>query len=243
MSNTFHILNGDALKMQWPPQVHGDVLVLRECFIDGPVSGETKEELYRTRAKFLSENYDSSTEDYYTKCVTEFEDIQSIPKDSTICLWFEDDLFCQVNLWFALDLLKRKEARFFLVRPKVHTPQGFGGLDGRQLIELYENRIPIDEFELFSSFWALYQRSAIDGLLELAVKLQPQYSFLLPAVQALADSLSTDGQPGRPLLALIEIKKDLNTEEFGPIFKEFSQREPIYGFGDLQVRRLLQLLE
>ena len=32
---------------------------------------------------------------------------------------------------------------------------------------------------------------------------------------------------------------ELNTEQFGLIFKEFCNRESIYGFGDLQVKRLL----
>ena len=31
--------------------------------------------------------------------------------------------------------------------------------------------------------------------------------------------------------------------DFGIIFKEFCKREPIYGFGDLQVKRLLSELE
>jgi hypothetical protein len=32
---------------------------------------------------------------------------------------------------------------------------------------------------------------------------------------------------------------ELGTTDFGLIFKEFNKREAIYGFGDLQVKRLL----
>ena len=32
--------------------------------------------------------------------------------------------------------------------------------------------------------------------------------------------------------------KELDTKDFGTIFKEFNRRESIYGFGDVQVRRL-----
>jgi hypothetical protein len=32
--------------------------------------------------------------------------------------------------------------------------------------------------------------------------------------------------------------EDLETDEFGPVFKEFNKRESIYGFGDLQVKRI-----
>jgi len=43
---------------------------------------------------------------------------------------------------------------------------------------------------------------------------------------------------GRPSQSLIRIINELNTVEFEPIFREFSKREDIYGFGDLQVKRL-----
>jgi len=46
----------------------------------------------------------------------------------------------------------------------------------------------------------------------------------------------------RPVQSLKEIKEELKTDDFGIIFREFSKREAIYGFGDLQVKRLLDEL-
>ena len=34
--------------------------------------------------------------------------------------------------------------------------------------------------------------------------------------------------------------KELETEEFEPVFYEFCKRESIYGFGDLQVKKLIR---
>ena len=39
------------------------------------------------------------------KLVSEFEKIQNIEEGVDINLWFEDDLFCQVNFWFVISLL------------------------------------------------------------------------------------------------------------------------------------------
>ena len=36
---TFHILNGDALKSQFPERILGEIIVARECLVDGPVEG------------------------------------------------------------------------------------------------------------------------------------------------------------------------------------------------------------
>jgi len=36
--------------------------------------------------------------------------------------------------------------------------------------------------------------------------------------------------------------KELETQDFGPVFREFTKRESIYGYGDLQVKRLFDEL-
>ena len=40
------------------------------------------------------------------------------------------------------------------------------------------------------------------------------------------------------LKSLKQIISELKTHEFDPVFKEFCQREAIYGLGDLQVKRM-----
>ncbi len=70
--------------------------------MDGNVKGMEADELFASRAKFLSQNYGGTEQDYYEKVVPEFQKIKSINNDSDINLWFEDDLFCQVNFWFVV---------------------------------------------------------------------------------------------------------------------------------------------
>ena len=35
----YHILNGDSLKDQFPNKINGDIIITRECFVDGDVKG------------------------------------------------------------------------------------------------------------------------------------------------------------------------------------------------------------
>ncbi|MBN3565020.1 hypothetical protein, partial [Aliamphritea spongicola] len=44
--------------------------------------------------------------------------------------------------------------------------------------------------------------------------------------------------PGKPKATIIQIIKDLGVDDFPKVFREFRNRIPIYGYGDVQVKRL-----
>ncbi|GJM35445.1 MAG: hypothetical protein DHS20C18_44460 [Saprospiraceae bacterium] len=37
----YHILNGDSLKEQFPENIQGEIIIARECLVDGSVKGRT----------------------------------------------------------------------------------------------------------------------------------------------------------------------------------------------------------
>ncbi|MEZ5040210.1 MAG: hypothetical protein R2828_09965 [Saprospiraceae bacterium] len=241
---TYHLLNGDALKSQFPRSLSGEQIVARECLVDGDIKGDTLAAFFANRASFISQTYPGYQEnDYFEKTVLEFKKIQKIPKGAEVNLWFEDDLFCQVNCWFCIYLLKIYDIRatLFLVRPNGSLAYGFGGMSEDDLIEAYQNRtaIPVADFEPLSQLWRFYQQDQLTEMLVIGRALQARYPFLLPAMQAHMERMPREGSLGRPKEALIAIMEELQTSEFAPIFRAFSQRESIYGFGDLQVKRLL----
>ncbi len=246
MNNQYHILNGDSLKEQFPKQIPGVILVARECFVDGNVRSTTLEELFEVRAAFIAQFYgDYSVEDYYANSVSEFEKIRKIPDGSEINLWFEDDLFCQVNFWFTVHLILNnvKDCNVFLVRPAIHTQYGFGGLDASGLIAAYGQKTPITELDRIAGLWSSYQNDEVEELVNVANELEKEYPFIQHAVAAHVDRIPTENGPGRPVQTLIDIMNDLQTDSFEPVFKEFNKRESIYGFGDLQVKRLFDELK
>lgn len=245
-SNTYHILNGDALKDRFPATIEGHIIVARECLVDGDVSGQNLGEFFDHRAHLLSTEYKACTaEEYYQSTVAEFAKIMALPSAAEVHLWFEDDLFCQVNLWFVVYLLYQSEidCSVFLVRPETHNQYGFGGLTDTELIDALGNKTNISNIELWAALWISYQQKDVERLLNTAKQLD-DFPFVLAAVEAHLARIPTAETPGRPTQSLIKIMNELGAVGFGPVFQAFSKQESIYGFGDLQVKRLYdQILE
>ncbi|MBV1924265.1 MAG: DUF1835 domain-containing protein [Flavobacteriaceae bacterium] len=234
--NNIHVLNGDSLKEQFPSEIKGEIIVARECMVDGSVQGNTSDEIFKSRAKFINETFDDAEVDYYAKTVSEFEKIKSNASHSEINLWFEDDLFCQVNFWFVIHyILEHKiEAPLYLIRPITSHQYGFGGMNQLELQDAYKNKIRINDVIEIGELWKFFQKENISEMIQLSEKLQERYPFILPAVKALQESFEFE----RPKKSIKSIITELDTKEFGPVFREFCKREAIYGFGDVQVKRL-----
>jgi hypothetical protein len=241
MRKQYHILNGDSLKEQFPESIQGEIIVAKECLVDGSVKGKSLTDFFNTRAEFISSNYDGYNEqDYFEKTVPEFQKMQNIPDNADINLWFEDDLFCQVNFWFVINLLSKSHQNnhFFLIRPKSHSQYGFGGLNKSELISIYENKLELTELDRLAKLWEYYQINDTEKLNKASRQLNNSYPFIFTAVEAHIERIPTNGELGRPSQSLLQIMKELETDEFGPVFREFNKRESIYGFGDLQVKRI-----
>ena len=244
----YHILNGDALKAQLQGKINGQLIIARECLVDGPISSTDLEVFYAERAQFLSTAYgDVDPSAYYEKVVPEFSKLQQIEAGAEVNLWFEEDLFCQVNCWFVLHVLQHAgiDVKLSWVLPSADIRYGFGGMNEAALLAAYENRTALSNraFAQLSRLWPLYQQNEIDAMLAVVAPLSADFPFLSKAIEAHRERLPQENSLGRPKQALLKIMQDLGTREFGPIFRAFHQQESIYGFGDLQVKRLLDELE
>ncbi len=242
MSNQqVHILNGDALKSQLKDWLKGDIIVARECLVDGDDYGHDMDSFYQCRASFISAHYEGYNEkDYFIKTVPEIEKIRHLTADSEVNLWFEDDVFCQVNLWFCVNLLHQNGLKkLWLVRPKSHTQYGFGGLNDQQLAEALDQRIYLKHQNEIAGLWNHFEVKNFEEMTAIAKKLKLDYPFMSEDIVAWVESVPSKNNPGKPTQVILEIIKDLGTQEFSPIFKEFCKRAPVYGYGDLQVKRLL----
>lgn len=240
MAKKYHILNGDALKEQFPSSLEGEIIVARECMVDVPVNAGSLEELWATRSGFICNEYGGCTPlEYEQQSKGELEKVIHIPDGSMIYLWFEDDLFCQVNFWFVAFLLLENHSKYraFLVRPAVHTPYGFGGLTQDQLLEQFEHATELKSLDRLAALWRFYQKDDRTAMLDTASELS-HLSFILEAVKAHIDRSPHNGMPGRPILVLEEIISEFGSGNFGPVFREFCKRAPIYGYGDVQVKRM-----
>ena len=248
MSRTFHILNGDALLEFFPESIlSGEIIVARECLVDGPVTGKTLEEFWETRAGFIASEYEEDKESYFFDVVSEFNRISLIPPGSEVNLWFEEDLFCQVNLWFCISLLVNvaDQLKINIVKPPLKDGQpdwsGFGGLDRNELAGAYQGRqkLSMADIKLLANLWNAFKTNNRSELKNLASEKSDHFPFLQEVVQAQLDRSSEDNLSGRPEKALKNIMLQNDTKDFKTIFKVFSLQEGIYGFGDWQVENIL----
>ena len=246
---TYHILNGDALLERLPASIPGHRIVFRECLVDGTVQGETLEELYATRAEFLGSAYPGESEAaYHENVVPELNRIPALPGHSGAVLWFEDDLFCQVNLWFVAHMLCETGKAFhaYLVRPTASLQYGFGGMDEAAFWDAMQKPIILDAaaLKVLVDCWLAYQAGDLDALQKLASENADRFPFLPKAVQAEVDRHpDNDGAPGAPERILLEAMEEHGSDDFGPVYQHFWKHGAIYGFGDLQVKRLFDQLK
>ena len=99
----YHILNGDALAQKFPTEkLTGQIIVIREAFIEGPLSPEFSKEHWDKRAEFISTTYGAKRDDFIVQFLSQLQLLDSIKPEDEIYLWFEDDLFCQTNMWFTV---------------------------------------------------------------------------------------------------------------------------------------------
>ena len=243
----YHILNGDALRARFPNAIEGQQLIMRECLIEGNVEGENLNHFFKNRAAFIQSAYGIEEEvAHYQQVITEFDKMQEIPEGAKVYLWFEDDLFCQVNLWFVLYLLSTTHRiyHYYLVRPNADLRYGFGGMDTQALQQAYEHALALNEPHLgiWQHLWKYYQNQQYDQLNTAAKHLAENFPWLVAVVEAEIERESNSPKMGRPERTLQRLMAEHPQADFATLFNLFSQQEAIYGFGDLQVKKMLEQL-
>jgi hypothetical protein len=249
MTPTIHILNGDQLAHQLQGASYfQNQLVVREALVVGPVHGDELEEFWKIRTDFIASGYGIAAEVYAQKSIQEIERLQDIPEGSSICLWFEDDLFCQVNLWFILSLLADKPIlRVFRVfppdAPAENRWRGYADASPEELEQAYRTKVLFSnqDMGLGKSLWEAYRKHDWAALKNLSRQPYACFSNLEQVCQAQLDRFPSHQLLGRPEQIIQEILAS-GIIDFPSLFTEFSKRAGIYGFGDLQVKELFDYL-
>jgi hypothetical protein len=238
---TYHILNGDALDHQLPSQIVGERIIMRECLMEGPVQASSFDSFVSQRSDYVSKAFEDSR--YYEWVVPELRKIHNIKDGSEVFLWFEDDVYCQVNLWYVLhQLADYSNLSLYLVRPTSKCPYSFGCYHSDGLIQLFEQAVPVSHISELANLWNCYQHEDWTQLKSSAATLADTYPFITPAVTAQIERIPNQHSEGRPIETLKKIVAEIGSDSFKDIFIAFSEKEAIYGMGDLQVRNMLHEL-
>lgn len=223
---------------QLPSDIEGAKIVMREVLMDGPIGANSFDQFVEQRSQYLCEE---NPNEYFDKSVPELEKIRAIQSDSIVFLWFEDDLFCQVNLWYCLYQLQNPNIEKVLIRPE-RGFIGFAGYKPEELVMLLNDKIPLssNDVELFANLWEAYRDKEWTVMKDLISFIPDNLYFIKPAILAQLDRLP-EGK-GRPEKSLRVLAKKHGNENFTKIFKEFCELEAVYGMGDVQVKLLLNKL-
>ena len=240
-----HLHNGESSAGTLRQSViQGEHFAFRDALIDGPAPASLANDVWRTmRAQHLSDAYGVEVDQATRDLLRQEEMLASFPAHEEVVLWFEHDLFCQVNLiyllhWFArCDLGKTKLSLICIGEfPGKENFRGLGELDVEQLASLLESRheVTAAELRLATDTWEAYcsaNPTAIEDLLHQDTSALP---FLRAALQShLARFPSVSNGLGHIEQRTLELIQS-GVKEFGRLFPKFIDSEPVYGLGDFQ---------
>jgi len=223
----YHVLNGDSLAENF--NLEGEKVICRECLIEGDLRAKNLNELWKVRAEFVKKNY--GADDYFEKVKGEFDKLNNLKPNDEVNLWFGDEAFCQVNMSFVLNLLADTNVNVFRVSPDSND----WNCSFENLQECFESRQQLtkDEIYLAKELWKAFSNKDFDGLKKLSEIKAANFINLAKICQAL---IEIDLKPKE---ILREITKNGETN-FDKIFTQFKEKAGIYGFGDLQVKNILE---
>src|SRR5207244_10062428 len=137
-----HIHNGESsantLKQS---AIKGEQFAFRDALIAGPTPGGlTSEDWRRVRTQHLSDAYGVDSQECERDLLLQEKTLASFPDHEEVVLWFEYDLFCQVNLIYLLDWFSQRhlgKTKLSLICicgfPGKENFRGLGELDVDQL--------------------------------------------------------------------------------------------------------------
>jgi hypothetical protein len=248
-----HILNGEStegtLKQSSVPAVF---FSFRDVLVQGPTpTGTDDQEWRRIRSAHLVESYGVEIEACEQGLLSQEETLRSASQHEEVVLWFEHDLFCQINLlyllnWFALERLGQTKLSLINIGefPGRENFRGLGELNVEQLSSLFPQRQQVTpaQLNLAKAAWAAYSSpnpTAIETLLNTDISSLP---FLTRAFQAhLKRFPGTKNGLGHVENRSLELINN-GFEKFIDLFPRFANAEPVYGLGDAQLWLSLRML-
>ena len=134
-----HLLNGDATLSVFPPTLPGDRGVWRDIMVEGPPVDDGA-----ARAAWLAPRLGVTRDDYERGWRDGQAVLARAAAEDEVVLWFEQDLFCAINLWFVVSTLPATTPASLIFPPLSETFAGLGTLAPPDVADLFEQRRPLD---------------------------------------------------------------------------------------------------
>lgn len=250
MSKILHITNGDAFTAYLQKiNLGGEIITWREMLCEGKTTTDVgSESFWRNRFDFLKSTYKVSKERFVEFTLKEYRRLCNQKSQHEIVLWFEYDLFCQVNLIAVLSWLNknRKGADIYLVssgkEDDTEKLYGLNELSEKHLKKLYKQRILLtrDDIEYADYIWQLYCGESPIQLHTAILQNKSQLAYLTPAFKSHLHRFPSVknglNELENKVLITARDKKDLSKEQ---LIGELLNDQGYYGFTDLQYSKII----
>jgi hypothetical protein len=247
-----HITNGDSVlstfrQVRFP----GRFLAWRDALHDGPVPqtadlASLSDIRARTLADFAGETY----ENYRAGFAERDQTLQDFRKFEEVVLWFEHDLYDQLQLIQLMDWFAQQEMgkiRLSVVQINSHAGikdfQGLGQLSGSQLARLFPLRRTVlpEQLAISTDAWAAFRNATPESLVEFLQVNHPEMPFLHDALIRHCEEYpwTTDGLSRTQRQILQAVQPGPKTKE--QIYLVTRKQEAV-AWGDLSVYLRLDAL-
>lgn len=201
MDALLHVTNGDSTAGTLrDTTLGGSVLAWRDALHVGPIPGGPRPELLRRRAAFLSDSGWGGRDELLSSL--EQRDrrlVESLASGTQVVLWFEHDLYDQLQLLDVLTLAREAgvapEAVVVGSFPGNPAFRGLGELTADELESLWpaRSRVPVGALDAAAEIWEDVRRPTPENLSRRVERDAPELPFVRQALLRLLEELPSPG--------------------------------------------------
>jgi hypothetical protein len=199
LSSPLHVTNGDSVvRTLHATSIEGDYMSWLDVLHEGPLDDVSADELRKLRARFLAAHGWGSAEEIAADLRRRDEVLDDAVREGRpIVLWFEHDLFDQLQLIQILSRLgDTRPGQIRLVQADVYL----GNLDAAALARLEPANVPPETIELGRDAWLAVCREEIEAFLERDTSALP---YLAAALRRLLEERHEPSRTKRQILGAL----------------------------------------
>ncbi len=245
-ASILHITNGDSTTNYLKKlKFSGEFITWREMLCEGKTTTDVgSESFWKNRFDFFKSSYKVSKQKFIDYTLKEYRSLCNKKNQKEIVLWFEYDLFCQINMIAVISWLKRYRKGYHIslvCSGKVGNSKSMYALpelNENQIHRHFKNRIALsqDDIEYADYIWQLY---CSDSPLQLErvykVNTNSTFTYLASAIEAHLKRYPSienglNNVENSILNTAVQKKSKSKKQFIGQLLKD----EDVYGYGDLQ---------
>lgn len=245
-----HITNGDSTtQLLKYIKIDGEIVTWREMLCEGKTTTDVgTESFWKSRFEFFSRNYHISKKYFIDYTLKEFRNLCQNKSQQEIVLWFDYDLFCQINLIAVISWLKKNKPNttISLVCPendkKTDKPMAISDLTTDKLKTTFKNRkeLSVDDIEYADYIWQLYCAESPLQLQNIITQTSSNFTYLPEAIKVHLKrfpSIKNGLNSIENTILETVTNKEYPTQK--KLINHLLKNQGMYGFGDLQYEKYI----